>query len=154
MNLRDLIKQESFASAAQEAILNVLVTHSWIVGELSAAMAPYGVTPVQYNVLRILRGSHPTRLTCSEIGERMLDRTPDVTRLLDRLERARLVERSRAEHDRRVVEVAISSKGVDLLERMEDDITAAQQRVTHHLSDRELRALSTMLDTLRSDQKT
>lgn len=152
MDLRELIKQSTFASAAQEAILNVLVTNSWIVGELSAAMSDYGVTPVQYNVLRILRGSHPQRLTCSEVGDRMLDRTPDVTRLLDRLERAGLIERARARHDRRVVEVGISEKGVDLLDRMTDDIRAVQQRLTRHLSESDLRALSATLDTLRKDQ--
>ncbi len=152
MDLRELIKQSTFASAAQEAILNVLVTNSWIVGELSAAMSDYGVTPVQYNVLRILRGSHPQRLTCSEVGDRMLDRTPDVTRLLDRLERAGLIERARARRDRRVVEVGISEKGVDLLDRMTGDIQAVQQRLTRHLSESDLRALSATLDTLRNDQ--
>lgn len=152
MNLRKLIKQPTFNSPSQEALLNVMVTNSWIVGELSSAMAPYGVTPVQYNVLRILRGSHPDLMTCTEIGERMLDRTPDVTRLLDRLERAELIDRGRAEHDRRVVEVGITKAGIDLLDRMEDDVAATQRRVTRHLSDAELRQLSTMLDTLRSDQ--
>lgn len=152
MNLRELIKQTSFASAAQEALLNIMVTHSWIVGRLSAAMAPYGVTLVQYNVLRILRGSHPERLTCSEVGERMLDRTPDVTRLLDRLERGGFIERARADYDRRVVEVGISKKGVAVLDRMEGDIRDVQGRLTRHLSEEELRELSATLDRLRTDQ--
>lgn len=152
MNLRELIKQNTFASAAQEALLNVMATNSWIVGELSAAMTPYGVTPVQYNVLRILRGSHPERMTCSEVGDRMLDRTPDVTRLLDRLERAGFIERDRAEHDRRVVEVGITKHGLELLDRMEEAIETAQQQITRHLSEAELRTLSAMLDTLRTDQ--
>lgn len=152
MDLRELIKQPTFASPAQEALLNVMVTHSWVMGELSAAMSPYDITPVQYNVLRILRGAHPQKLTCSEIGERMLDRTPDVTRLLDRLERAAYIQRERAEHDRRVVEVGISKKGIDLLERMGDDVRAVQNRLTRHLSEEELHSLSSMLDTLRTDQ--
>ena len=93
MKLSDLIKQEQFESPDQEALLNVLVTSSWILTALAATMAPYGVTPAQYNVLRILRGSHPQRLTCSALGQRLLDRTPDVTRLLNRLERHGLIHR-------------------------------------------------------------
>lgn len=152
MQLSKLIKQDTFASPAQEAILNVMVTNSWLVGEMTAAMSAYGVTPVQYNVLRILRGSRPHPLTCSEIGERMLDRTPDVTRLLDRLERSQLIERQRSDQDRRVVEVAITKKGLDLLAGMDGDISEVQDRLTKHLSSTELRTLCDLLETLRKDQ--
>ena len=152
MKLSKLIKQDTFTSLAQETILNVMVTHSWLVSELSDAMDTYDVTPVQYNVLRILRGSHPQRLTCSQIGERMLDRTPDVTRMLDRLERAGLIERARSEVDRRVVKVGISKNGRDLLDRMEDDITTVQRRLTRHLSEEEQRELCHLLDKFRTDQ--
>lgn len=152
MKLSKLIKQDTFTSLAQETILNVMVTHSWLVGELSAAMDTYDVTPVQYNVLRILRGSHPDRLTCSQIGERMLDRTPDVTRMLDRLERAGLIERARSEEDRRVVKVGISKGGRALLDRMQHDITNVQQQLTRHLSEDEQRELCNLLEKFRTDQ--
>ena len=85
MKLSELIKQERFKSPDQEALFNVLVTGSWILNELASTMAPYGITPAQYNVLRILRGNHPETLTCSALGQRLLDRMPDVTRLLNRL---------------------------------------------------------------------
>lgn len=152
MKLSELIRQTNFESLEQEAILNLMATNSWLMGELSAAMAEHEVTPVQYNVLRILRGSHPKRLTCSEIGDRLLDRTPDVTRLLDRLERAGLIERERAEHDRRVVQVSISKKGLDLLDEMDDDVVGSQRRITRHLSQEQLRQLSALLELLRADQ--
>jgi DNA-binding MarR family transcriptional regulator len=152
MKLAELIKQDRFASAAQEAMFNVMVTSSWLFGEMAGAMAPYDVTPAQYNVLRILRGSHPTTLTCSAIGERLLDRTPDVTRLLNRLEQRDLIRRERAGYDRRVVEVAITRKGLDLLARMQDDVQAATARLTGHLSDDEHRLLSDLLERLRTDQ--
>jgi DNA-binding MarR family transcriptional regulator len=152
MKLSEYIRQESFASAAQEALLNVMVTSSWVTGELTAAMAPHGVTPAQYNVLRILRGSHPQRLTCSEVGARLLDRTPDVTRLLNRLQRQDLVERSRAEHDRRVVEVGITDAGLRLLAAMQDDVEAVQQRLTRGLSDDDCARLSRLLERVRIDQ--
>ncbi len=151
MKLSERIKQTRFASPAQEALLNILVTSSWLLNELSALMAPFGVTPTQYNVLRILRGSHPGKLTCTEIGRRMLDRTPDVTRLLNRLERAGLVTRSRASHDKRVVEVSITEKGLELLARMQPVVDAAQERLMSRLSPEELRLLSELLDRLRVD---
>ncbi|SRR5690554_5954325 len=152
MKLSKLIKQETFGSVAQEAILNVMVTNSWLVNELSAAMSVYDITLVQYNVLRILRGAHPETLTCSQIGERMLDRTPDVTRMLDRLERAGLIERARSEHDRRVVQVGISNRGMDLLARMDEPIKAAEQRLARHLSADDQRRLCGLLEKLRLDQ--
>lgn len=152
MKLSELIKQEAFQSRSQETILNVMVTNSWLERELANTMSDYGVTPVQYNVLRILLGSYPEKLTCSQVGERMLDRTPDVTRLLDRLERSGWIERERAEHDRRVVEVGICEKGRELLEEMDDDIEGAQAHLTRHLSDDEQRTLCGLLEKLRTDQ--
>jgi len=152
MKLSDLIKQEQFKSASHEAMLNVLATSSWIFNELAATMAPYGITPAQYNVLRILRGSHPTMLTCSALGQRLLDRTPDVTRLLNRLARAGLITRARAKHDRRVVEVGITDEGLALLGRMHEAIEAAEARLMHHLSPDEHRHLSRLLERIRADQ--
>ncbi len=152
MKLSERIKQRHFVSPAQEALLNILVTSSWLLNELSALMAPFGVTPTQYNVLRILRGSHPGKLTCTEVGRRMLDRTPDVTRLLNRLERAGLVTRNRSSHDKRVVEVGITEKGLELLARMQPVVDAAQERLMRRLSPEELRLLSDLLDRLRVDE--
>lgn len=153
MKLSDRIKQPYFASPAQEALLNILVTSSWLLNELVAVMAPFSVTPTQYNVLHILRGSHPGKLPCTAIGRRMLDRTPDVTRLLNRLERAGLVTRSRSSHDKRVVEVGITEKGLRLLARMQPAVDAAQERLMSRLSADELRLLSTLLDRLRADEE-
>lgn len=152
MKLSELIKQEHFRSSSQESVLNVIVTSSWIMNELTAAMAPYGITPAQYNVLRILRGSHPATLTCSALGERLLDRTPDVTRLLNRLERTNLIHRARAEHDRRVVEVGITEEGLALLDRMHDPIESLEHRLTRHLSTDEHDLLSRLLERMRTDQ--
>lgn len=152
MKLSELIKQESFASPAQKTLLNVMVSSSWVMSELSSMMATYDITPAQYNVLRILNGSHPEPLTCSAVGERLLDRTPDVTRLLNRLEGRALVERQRAAHDRRVVEVGITKEGRALLDRMASEVDAVQQRLTRHLSKDEQRQLSDLLEKLREDQ--
>ncbi|RMH63971.1 MAG: MarR family transcriptional regulator [Bacteroidetes bacterium] len=152
MKLSDLIQQTRFASPAQEAMLNIMVTSSWLTSELTGAMAPFGITPAQYNVLRILRGSHPRKLTCTDISRRLLDRTPDVTRLLNRLERSRLIHRARADHDRRVVEVGITGEGLALLERVDPVVADVQARIARHLSPEEHRQLSAFLERLRTDQ--
>lgn len=152
MKLSELIKQEHFGTAGQEALLNVIVTSAWLTGELGSTMAPYGVTLAQYNVLRILRGSHPKTLTCSDIGERLLDRTPDVTRLLNRLQRSGFIHRERATHDRRVVEVGITEKGLALLAEMEAEIEAMELRLTQHLSTEEQGQLCCLLERMRTDQ--
>lgn len=147
--LAELIKQERFESPAHEAILNVMVTYPWIMGELSAAMGEHDLTPAQYNVLRILRGCHPDRATCSYIGERLLDRTPDVTRLLNRLQRAGLVDRRRATHDRRVVEVWITEEGLNRLRKADHPVDETIGRITAGLTDEEHRTLSGLLEKLR-----
>lgn len=153
MTLADLIRQDQFASPAQKALLNVIATASWIQGEMADALGPHGVTTAQYNVLRILRGRHPERYTCSEIGERLLDRTPDVTRLLVRLEARGLLERRRAAHDRRVVEVRITDAGLDVLSRLDGPVQATIDRIAAHLADADLDRLSDLLETLRTDQQ-
>lgn len=152
MKLADLIQQPHFASPAQEAVLNVIATESWANGAIAAALAPHGLTTAQYNVLRILRGSHPQPRTCSEVGCRLLDRTPDVTRLLDRLERMGLVSRQRAEHDRRVVEVTITERAAALLDGLDAPVADAIEGLARHLSADELRTLSGLLEKMRTDQ--
>lgn len=152
MTLSDLIQQTRFESPAHEAVLNVFATEAWLSGRLAAAFADHGVTPSQFNVLRILRGHRPAPMTCSQIGNRLLDRTPDVTRLLARLERAGLVSRCRATHDRRAVEVSITEAGLAVLDRLD---VPARDEVAHaarHLSGDELRTLSGLLERLRQDQ--
>ena len=152
MTLSDLIRQDRFASPAHEALLNVIATASWISSEMTAALAPFGVTQAQYNVLRILRGRHPNRYACSEIGERLLDRTPDVTRLLVRLESRGLIKRERAAHDRRVVEVEITDEGLEVLSQLDGPVNASMERIGGHLSETDLIRLSQLLETLRTDQ--
>lgn len=152
MTLGELIHQTRFESAANEALLNVLVTASWLHGEIATTLAPHGITNAQYNVLRILRGRHPDCATCSEIGERLLDRTPDVTRLLVRLEAAGWVRRRRAEHDRRVVEVEITDAGRALLASLDEPMAESTARLTRHLTDDDLARLSGLLETMRTDQ--
>ena len=153
MTLGDLIQQTRFESAEQEALLNVLATASYVTSEINATLAPHGITHPQYNVLRILRGRRPDRYACSEIAERLLDRTPDVTRLLVRLEGRGLVHRQRAEHDRRVVEVEVTPAGLSLLDRLDGPVAETLARLTSHLDDEETATLSALLERVRADQE-
>ena len=153
MTLADLIQQSRFASPAHEAVLNVFATASYVSGQVSDTLSAFGVTQAQYNVLRILRGCHPGRYACSEIAERLLDRTPDVTRLLVRLESRGLVTRERAEHDRRVVEVSVTDAGLDVLSQLDAPVDATIERVASHLTGAQLATLSQLLETLRTDQR-
>ena len=153
MTLADLIQQSSFASQGQEAVLNVFATDSWASGEITAALAPHGVTQAQYNVLRILRGRHPERYTCSDIASRLLDRTPDVTRLLVRLEKRGLINRKRATHDRRVVEVSITPSGLDLLAALDRPVDLVMSRLTEHLTEEEQADLCRLLEKMRTAQE-
>lgn len=132
-------------------MFNIVVTSSWFLKEMASIMAPYNITPAQYNVLRILRGSHPEALTCSALGQRLLDRTPDVTRLLNRLERSGFVCRQRAEHDRRVVEVGITETGLDLLNKMQEKVDNTMDRLAQCLSQDEHVQLNHLLERLRQD---
>jgi DNA-binding MarR family transcriptional regulator len=106
------------------------------------------ISPAQYNVLRILRGA-PDGLTCGEIGNRMISRDPDITRLLDRLEKRALVCRSRDDKDRRVVLTRISPQGLDLLDRLDEPVCETHRRLLGHLGPQRMAALSEMLAACR-----
>src|SRR5271157_262711 len=102
-------------SLEQEAYLSLLQTADLLARGAEEAIKPFGLSGTQYNVLRILRGAGPDGLCCREAAERMLTHDPDVTRLLDRLERRRLVARARASADRRVITVRITPEGLRIL---------------------------------------
>lgn len=153
MTLSELIHQDRFSSPTDEAVLNVLVTANWLTSELAKTMAPFGVSPPQYNLLRIVRGRQPERPTCSDIKARLLDRTPDVTRLVERLQKAGLVERHRSKRDRRSVEVALTAEGSELLRKLDPLVKGTIDRVMTHVSEDDQVALSGLLERVRTDQK-
>ena len=107
------------------------------------------VSPTQYNVLRILRGA-PEGLPCGEIANRMITRDPDVTRLVDRLEKRELISRCRETKDRRTVMVRITPEGLKLLARLDEPVLTAHRRQLGHLGRERLRALSELLSVSRS----
>ena len=106
------------------------------------------LSPAQYNVLRILRGS-PDGLTCGEVGNRMITRDPDITRLLDRMEKRDLIARNRDDKDRRVVLARITASGLDLLARLDQPVHDLHRKLLGHLGSERLQSLSDLLEACR-----
>ena len=120
--LAEIRQKTPFVSLEEETYLNLVRTADTLTREIELALQPHGLTGTQYNVLRILRGAGEEGATCSAISERLLAFDPDVTRLLDRLEKVKLVRRARSETDRRVVMTTITTAGLDLLEKLDEPL--------------------------------
>jgi DNA-binding MarR family transcriptional regulator len=116
---------------------------------IAAVLRPFKLSHSQYNVLRILRGAGAEGLACREIAARMITRDPDITRLLDRLERRGLVARTRDEKDRRVVMVRITPAGLRILMQLDEPIEEVDRRLLEHLGERRLRSLIQLLEATR-----
>jgi DNA-binding MarR family transcriptional regulator len=141
--LRRRIKQTAdFQSPTEEAMLNLMVAADHVRARLDRVCAGFGVTHGQYNVLRILRGVHPEGHPRCEIAARMLEKAPDVTRLVDRLEAQGLVERVRSETDRRLSLTRITQKGLDLLAQMEAPMAEINRFFGELVSRQDCRELS------------
>jgi DNA-binding MarR family transcriptional regulator len=136
------LKQPRFASLAQEALLSVIAAANTINEIMDQVCEEQGITRAQYNVLRILRGVHPQGHARCEIACRMLDRAPDITRLVDRLQARRLVKRSRGSEDQRQAITFITAKGMKLLDAMAPIIDAQIGGILGNLSDQDCRELS------------
>ncbi len=149
---REIKQHSAFASSEQEILLGLLIAAERIIEPWARFLkTEAGLTNNQYNVLRILRGSHPTRLSCGEISARMIARDPDVTRLVDRLSRQGLVSRGRGRRDRRVVEVGITDKGRDLLKTLDSHVDRMPRAVIGHLGAAKLKQLGQLLEHVIAD---
>lgn len=138
-----------FRSQAQEALLALLRTTDVVKYNLDQVAEKYGVTSQQYNVLRILRGAGSPGLPTLAIGERMIERAPGITRLIDRLEARGLVARMRGEDDRRQVVCRITPAGLKLLKQMDRPVDEADERALGGLTDTELTRLIRILAKVR-----
>ncbi len=145
----ELKQHKPFRSLKEEALLSIVRTSAVLEHAFEAALKPHGITATQYNVLRILRGSEPQGLCRSEIGERLVRQAPDVTRLLDRLEDAKLIARHRGGDDRRYVVTRITRGGLALLTDTERQIDAIHSEQIGHLDEPQLRKLLSLLAAVR-----
>jgi DNA-binding MarR family transcriptional regulator len=149
-NLRDEIKQtRPFSSLEQEAYLSLGRTWAVLEHTVAEALKPHGVTPTQYNVLRILRGAGEGGLCRSEIMERMIARVPDATRLLDRMEAAGLIGRERSVEDRRFVTTRITAEGLAVVGAAEQSVTALHRKQFAALNPAQLQELIDLLGLAR-----
>ncbi len=118
-----------FTSLEDEALVALHRTADRQQWRLSELLKPHGLSPTQYNALRILRGAGDQGRACSEIAERMINRDPDITRLLDRLERRGLAVRSREGQDRRVITTRITPAGLELLRTLDDPVEELNRKM-------------------------
>ena len=148
--LQQEIKQtKPFTSLEQEAHLSVIRTAAILADEVDQFLRPFGLTGTQYNVLRILRGAEPDGLCRNEVRDRMLTRMPDMTRLLDRMEDAGLVVRTRERDDRRMVRTRIAEQGTKILSDIDDAVQTAHKSRFSKLTQEELRAVIEILAKVR-----
>jgi MarR family transcriptional regulator, organic hydroperoxide resistance regulator len=151
MTLQHEIKQNRpFAAPTQEAAVALIRTADLVRRAVAAVVEPHGITPQQYNVLRILRGAGPKGLPTLDIAERMIEQTPGITRLVDRLETKQFVIRERCATDRRQVFCRISDRGLKLLDALEKPLSIAEKNALSTLSEKQLAQLVALLDKART----
>jgi len=145
----EIAQSKPFDSIEAEAFLNIVKTADVLEQSVEAVLKPFGISGTQYNVLRILRGAGSAGLSCREIGERMISHDPDVTRLLDRMEKAGHVTRGRATSDRRVVVTQITPEGLNLIEQLDKPLEANLRATVGHVDTKKLSTLIDILELLR-----
>lgn len=146
---REIQQRRPFESARHEAALGLLKTVDVLRLHVSRVLEPFGVTDQQYNVLRILRGAGKNGLPTLEIAERMIERAPGITRLIDRLEKKGLVLRKRCTTDRRQVFCILAPAGARLLSRMDAPVAKAHDALGA-VGDSDLKTLIRLLDAVRA----
>lgn len=149
--LKKRLKQKKDIPVREEMDLNLQVAANILGARFEKVISAFGVTISQYNVLRILKGVSPDGHPRCEIASRMLEIAPDITRLIDRLEKQGLVVRDKTEQDRRMSITKITSKGLKLVEEIKPVIDEEHNRATKNLSSAECRELSRLVEKLYKD---
>ena len=149
-NLKKWLKQSRFESLNQETALNIFVAAYFLRSKHEEIMSKYSLTMPQYNVLRILKGVYPDGYPRSEIITRMIEPAPDVTRIIDRLAKDKLVERFNSTKDKRLSMTRITAKGMKLLEKAKPEIQALDKYISSTLSNKEKEELSFLLEKVYS----
>jgi len=148
MKIEDEIKQVRFKDSHQKAVINILYTSNWLMENQAKLLKPFGITPQQFNVLRILRGQSPNPATIKLIKERMLDKMSDASRIVEKLRIKGLVERDICPTNRRNVDVKITEKGLKLLSDL-DEYNPELHKLMNNLNSQEIDHLNSILDKLR-----
>jgi DNA-binding MarR family transcriptional regulator len=146
----EIHQSKPFASLAEEALLNLSRTAEVVQLRLAEFLKQFGLSPTQYNLLRILRGAGPAGTTCSQASERMVNHDPDITRLMDRLEARGLMVRERSRQDRRVVISRITEEGLRLVDSVDAPLQEFVAANYGHVDEAQLRVLIELLEQLRN----
>jgi DNA-binding MarR family transcriptional regulator len=149
MSLEKEIKQDKFINEYHKASVNILYTGSWLYNINMTYLKKFNITPEQFNVLRILRGTHPKPMMLSEITDRMIDKSSNCTRLVEKLRQKSLVNREICENNRRQVDISITDAGLKLLKKIDSDITSWAETM-NKITKAEAKELNRILDKLRA----
>ena len=147
----EIRQSRPFPLLEEEAALNLVRTHEFLQQRQAEFFKQYGLTPTQYNILRILRGAGKDGMTCSQAAGRMVAADPDITRLLDRLEARRLIRRERGREDRRVVVSRITDAGLDLVKTIDKPLAEHHKRWMGRLGREKLEWLVELLESIREE---
>lgn len=148
MEIGKEIKQAKFKNEYQKMLINILFTSGWLSAKHTSNMKPFGISTQQYNILRILRGQHPKPATVNLLIDRMLDKNSNASRLVEKLRVKKLVERAICPEDRRAVNVIITQRGLDLLDKL-DKMDGSFLKELKNLSEKEAAQVNLLLDKLR-----
>lgn len=148
---QEIAQQRPFSSMEEEALLNVMRTSDCLQRAFQRRTRHWGITSTQYNVLRILRGAQPQGLTCSAIGDRLITAVPDITRLLGRMKAQKHIRQQRDKKDRRVVWTQITASGLDLLSKMDPEITKIPRELLGHFDRKEIGEFIRLLELARKN---
>ena len=148
MKIEVEIRQKEFRNEYQKATINLVYTNNWLMAKYQNFFNQFGITNKQYNVLRILKGQYPNSISTSNIRERMLDKSSDSSRIVDRLAVRDLVIKRICPSDKRLVDVSISDKGLNLLKTIDSNIEELDNFASA-LNEEEAKQLNTLLDKIR-----
>ncbi len=148
MKLEDEISQKKFRNEYHKAAVNLIFTFNWLRTYQEKVFKPRGITMQQFNILRILRGQYPNPANIKLIRERMLDRMSDCSRIVEKLRRKGLIERTICPKDRRHVDVVINKNGLELLSKL-DSVSEEVDKYLSRLNEEEVTKLNELLDKLR-----
>lgn len=149
MKLEEEIKQSKFKNERQKLVLNLMFTSSWLGIRQIKFFRNYDLSPQQFNVMRILRGQYPKPASINLLMDRMLDKTSNASRLVDKLELKQLVERKKCQSDKRKADVLITDKGLLLLETIDREVANFENGMLN-IEDDEAKKLNELLDKMRS----
>jgi DNA-binding MarR family transcriptional regulator len=145
----ELRQNKAFRHSTEEAALNILRTADVMTQKLTDLLKLSGLSPTQYNVLRILRGSAAKGLCCKEIGDRLVTRDPDVTRLIDRLEKRSLLVRTRSKEDRRYVTIHLTPDGMEMVNQLDEPMEKWNRKLMRSINSDDTKILIDLLERVR-----